>query len=123
MRFFVLGLALTFVVAGQTSRPSGNEGKTAWFTDRGIEAYPSLLNAREMPIPPGKDRPGHMLIAQTRDPQEQVVAFYKAKYPEAKTQQLGTSAVIEGKTPGGSKFVIRLMPAGSVTAVQYTTEK
>lgn len=123
MRLIALSLVLAGLALGQTSRPSGNDSKAAWFADRGIEAYPNLINAREMPVPAGKQRPGHMLNAQTRDPQEQVVAFYKSKYPDAKSRQQGTAYTIEGQNAAGAKFTILLMPVGSTTAIQYTTEK
>src|ERR1700694_4440779 len=109
----------------QTSRPAGSPGESnaAWVKDRGLAAYPNLINTREMPVAAAKGRPGHMLNAQTRDPQEQVVAFYKSKYPEAKARQQGTAHTIDGKTASGEKFTILLTPVGSVTTIQYTTEK
>lgn len=104
--------------------PADSGATSDWFSAHGVEPYPNLSNARETPWPNDEGKQIASLNATTSDSKEQMVAFYKTKYPDTKAEQSATAFGIGATTASGKKLIIMLVPAGAnLTAVQYLLEE
>lgn len=107
-----------------TAQTPATETASNWFATHGVEEYPNLTNAHEMPWPNDEGKKISSLNATTADSNEQVLAFYKSKYADAKGEQSATAYGIGATTAGGKQLIIMLVPAGKdLTALQFLLEE
>ena len=111
-------------ISASTTAPTDASAVSDWFAVHGVEPYPNLNNAHETAWPNDEGKKIASLNATTSDTKEQMVAFYKSKYPDAKGEQSATAFGIGATTASGKKLIIMLVPAGqTLTAVQYLLEE